>query len=97
MNKILHIHAEHIESLDDIYRQVREYITDTTPLVWDNLDALSDVLSELELEKIVIHGNQHLKQVLERDHDDREGEMSLYYRLLDVLIDLEDVEIELDD
>jgi hypothetical protein len=96
MSKILHIHAEQVQSLDDIYTLVESYITDTTPLASRNLDALSDVLRELPLEKIVIHQKRHLKDILENAHDEDE-EMTLYYRLLDVFIDLEGVDIELID
>lgn len=96
MSKVLHIHAEQIRSLDDIYTLVESYITDTTPLASRNLDALSDVLCELPLEKIVIHEKRRLKDILEKGHDEYE-DMTLYYRLLDVFVDLEGVDIELID
>lgn len=61
-----------------------------------NLDALYDVLSEVSLEKIVIHEKRKLKHTLEQNHDEND-EMSDYYRLLSVFSDLDGVDIVLED
>ena len=65
MSKILHIHAEQISSIDDIYTLVASSIVDTTPLYSRNLDALSDVLREMSLEQIIIYERRKLKHTLE--------------------------------
>ncbi len=65
MSIILHIHAEQINSIDDIYILVESSIVDTTPLYSRNLDALADVLREMPLEQIIIYERRRLKYTLE--------------------------------
>ncbi len=96
MSKILHIHAEQINSIDDIYILVESSIVDTTPLYSRNLDALSDVLREMSLEQIIIYERRKLKYTLEQWYEESD-EMTPYYQLLDVFIELEWVDIELQD
>ena len=96
MSNILHIHAKEIHSLTDLYTMVEIFIWQRAHLYSHNLDALQEVLSEIWLKEIVIHERQKLKEILDRDHEE-DGEMSPYYRLLDLLIDLEGVDILLED
>ncbi len=95
MSKILHIHAKEVRSLTDLYKIVEQFIGDRAHLYSHNLDALSDVLQEIWLEKVVIHERRKLKEVLDQDHT--QDDMSPYYRLLDLFIDLQGVDILLED
>ena len=96
LHTILHIHAKDIHSIDDLYAHVEHFIGDRATLYSRNLDALYEVLTDIGLQKVVIHERQKLKDILDQDHDGDE-EMSIYYRLLDLLIDLEGVDIILED
>lgn len=66
MSKVLHIHAEQINSIDDIYTLVESSIIDTTPLYSHNLDALADVLRDMSLERVIIYERRKLKYTLEQ-------------------------------
>lgn len=97
MSNTLSIHGQEVQSLDDIYLAVESYLDGRWVVLYSrNLDALYDVLSEVSLEKIVIHEKRKLKHTLEQNHDESD-EMSDYYRLLSVFSDLDGVDIVLED
>ena len=97
MSNILSLSGSHVTSMNDVYFLVEKYLEGKGVMLYSrNLDALYDVLSEVSLEKIVIHEKRKLKDALEWNHDEN-TEMTDYYRLLDVFSDLDGVDIILED
>lgn len=96
MTHIIHIHAEKIVTLEDVYIIIETFLWESHTLYARNLDALYDVLSESPLEKVVIHEKKKLKIALDKDYEDSDN-MTPYYQLLDVFVDLDGVDIELID
>lgn len=95
MKDILHIHADTIHTFDDVYDLI-DAVTPIAPRLYSrNLDALFDVLSDLWLKKVIFHEKRKLKTHLEWNYDESKNEMSDYYKLLDIFVDLPGVDIEL--
>ncbi len=92
--KTITFSGKRISSLEDIYDQITRDLHLERSIFGKNLDALYDVLSDKEVDKIVITENRLLKQHLQKNHQTGSSEYSVF---LDVITDLEGVEITLTD
>lgn len=92
--KTLIFSGKRIHSLEDVYDQITRDLALDRTIFGKNLDALYDVLSEREVDKIVITDNTLLKKNLTKTH--RSG-LSEYILLIDVITDLDKVEITISD
>ncbi len=92
--KTLILSGKRISSLEDIYDQMTRDLHLDRAIFGKNLDALYDVLSEKEIDKIVITDNRLLKDHLKKNHRSGSSEYVVFF---DVITDLEGVEITLTD
>lgn len=92
----IHIHGTSVRSLTDLYEEVLKQLPHKREYFGYNLDALYDILSEGDVDRIVIHKSRYLKQALEEHHTD-DTNLSEYYQVIDILTDLDHVDIILQD
>lgn len=92
--KTITFSGKRISSLEDIYDQITRDLHLERSIFGKNLDALYDVLSDKEVDKIVITENRLLKQHLQKNHRTGSSEYSVF---LDVITDLDGVEILIKD
>jgi RNAse (barnase) inhibitor barstar len=93
----IHIHSSQIESVDDLYEEILEQMPEKRAYFGYNLDALYDILSDENLNRIVIHKSRYLKKALDSSKTEGVSGHSPYYKLLDLLTDLDHVDIILQD
>jgi RNAse (barnase) inhibitor barstar len=86
----LSISGKHIHSLEALYDQITRDLHLDRAIFGRNLDALYDVLSDSDLEKILITENKTLKEHLTKKRHNGSSEYAVF---LDIITDLEGVEI----
>lgn len=90
----LTIDSEKIYSLEDFYDQVTLALPSGFEYFGRNLDALEELLSEKIWDRIVIHKKNLLKDRLRKEGE--EPWESVYYQLLEILMDDEHVDLVLE-
>ena len=93
----LHIHGTKITSLDDLYEEILEQMPEKRSYFGYNLDALYDILSDENIDRVVIHKSRYLKKALDNSENGEVDGHSPYYQVLDILTDLDHVDIILQD
>ncbi len=94
----LHIHGKDIHTIEELYEEVLRQLPEKREYFGYNLDALFDILSDWDVDRIILHGSHYLKKALDHVTPGRKKEeMTIYYHLLDILTDLSHVDVILQD